>query len=212
MIQVYFDTEFTELSRRGTLISIGLVDESNHHFYAEFNDYDDDHLNEFVTGTILPRLRFNKDCIERKSFNNDTVVNVDMRGSTEEIKKELKAWFKSLHLNNYIKNGNEDQIQFYTDCYAYDWMLFAEMMWGNGFDIPKTFSYIPIDLSTAFWADGIDPDYSREKYAGVLPGDDEQKHNSLWDAEIIKKCFFGLRGEIPIVNMDEEQVGELRPL
>jgi hypothetical protein len=77
-------------------------------------------------------------------------------------------------------------------------MLFAELMWHNGFDIPAdTFSYIPIDLSTALWADGIDPDYSREKYAGVLPDDSIDKHNALWDAKIIRQCFYELRGDIP---------------
>lgn len=198
MIPIYFDCEFTELSRRGTLISIGLIDDWGHTFYAEFTDYDDDHLSDWVKENVIAKLKLSDGTFNRLMAVNDNVPNIEMCGDSEKIKKALGLWFKEILLYNYKQNGSEDRIQFYTDCYAYDWMLFAELMWHNGFDIPAdTFSYIPIDLSTALWADGIDPDYSREKYAGVLPDDSVDKHNSLWDAKIIRQCFYELRGDIP---------------
>lgn len=197
MIPVYFDCEFTELSRRGTLISIGLIDEWSHTFYAEFTDYDDDHLSDWVKENVIAKLKLADGTFNRVIATDDNVPDIEMCGDSEKIKKALGLWFQEILLHNYKVHGSEEQIQFHTDCYAYDWMLFCELMWGNGFDIPVTFSYIPIDLSTALWADNIDPDYSREKYAGVLPDDDAEKHNSLWDAKIIRRCFYELRGEIP---------------
>ena len=40
MIKVYFDCEFTGLTKNCDLISIGLVSETGKGFYAEFTDYD----------------------------------------------------------------------------------------------------------------------------------------------------------------------------
>lgn len=48
------------------------------------------------------------------------------------------------------------------------------------------------DLSTLFQIKGIDPDIDRELFA--FRGSDKSpdsmlKHNSLWDAIIIRKCY-----------------------
>ena len=37
---IYFDTEFTELSQEGELISLGLCSTDDIRFYAEYTDYD----------------------------------------------------------------------------------------------------------------------------------------------------------------------------
>ena len=39
-MRVFFDSEFTGLRQDTTLISIGLVAEDGHMFYAELTDYD----------------------------------------------------------------------------------------------------------------------------------------------------------------------------
>ncbi len=58
---------------------------------------------------------------------------------------------------------------------------------GNAFNIPKAIYYIPFDLCTLFRIKGIDPDVSREEFAEMTKG--SQKHNALWDAKVIKKCY-----------------------
>ena len=40
MTKIFFDTEFTGLHQKTTLISIGLVSEDGREFYAELTDYD----------------------------------------------------------------------------------------------------------------------------------------------------------------------------
>lgn len=52
-VKVYFDAEFTGLHRDTTLISIGLISESGHHFYAEFNDYNKDQIDPGYRNMLL---------------------------------------------------------------------------------------------------------------------------------------------------------------
>ena len=45
-MKIFFDTEFTGLHKGTELISIGMVDEVGRTFYAEFNDYDKNQIEE----------------------------------------------------------------------------------------------------------------------------------------------------------------------
>ena len=65
-------------------------------------------------------------------------------------------------------------------------VLFNDIF-GTAFDIPKNIYYIPFDLSTLLYVKGIDPDINREEFANMKDG--SQKHNALWDAKVIKRCF-----------------------
>ena len=72
----------------------------------------------------------------------------------------------------------------------------------------KNVYYIPFDICTLFWAKGIDPDISREKFASNTFSEsgeplffdetgskiESQKHNALWDAKVIRECFVKLQG------------------
>lgn len=48
--------------------------------------------------------------------------------------------------------------------------------------------YIPFDICTMFKLKCIDPDINREEFA-ELTEFKIQKHNSLWNAKVIKACF-----------------------
>ena len=50
---VFLDTEFTQI-QRPDLISVGLVGERGHEFYAELTDFPYDRCSEFVRAEILP--------------------------------------------------------------------------------------------------------------------------------------------------------------
>ena len=45
-MKIFFDTEFTGLHKGTELISIGMVDEVGRTFYAEFNDYDKNQIED----------------------------------------------------------------------------------------------------------------------------------------------------------------------
>ena len=76
---------------------------------------------------------------------------------------------------------------------SYDWVLFNNI-YGGALNIPEYIYYIPYDICTFMKLVGVDPDVSREEFAlvddGVVVDSVEgRKHNSLFDAKIIKKCF-----------------------
>lgn len=102
-----------------------------------------------------------------------------MRGNTEEIKKNLQIW-----LNQFEK------VEIWSDCLAYDWVLFNQLF-GHAFNIPENVYYIPFDICTLMKIKNIDPDISREKFAFDQEVELESfdKHNALWDAKVIKKCY-----------------------
>ena len=65
-MKIFFDTEFTGLHRNTTLISIGLVSENRRTFYAEFNDYNDRQLNDWLKQNVLPHLLHKTDIKRHK--------------------------------------------------------------------------------------------------------------------------------------------------
>lgn len=197
MLPVYFDCEFTGLHQGTTLISIGCVTENRHYFYAEFNDYDRSQVDEFVKENVIGNLLF-KEGVKVEQCHLDGIhMNVMMTGNSREIHEMLTEW-----LEREAKISNQT-IQMYSDCLAYDWVLFNNLICksGNAKDLQGCIYYIPADLCTAFQCNGIDPDVSREGFLtnGELTSIRNNsifkdllcnaKHNSLWDAYVIRECF-----------------------
>ena len=207
-LKVYYDAEFTGLNQNSQLISIGLITEYEDWFYAEFTDFNND-VSEWIQDNVInnliltdketgSKIRFTPyretECDMRKLFNP---YNYDIVGTSEEIKEELKKWIKTIS----VYYGK--QIQIYSDCYAYDWVLFNNLICDNGdaLNLTNYIYYIPMDLSTALQLKGIDPDITREEFLGdriinnikqIFPFNkmgDKCKHNSLWDAVVCKLCF-----------------------
>ena len=205
-LKIYYDAEFTGLHKDAQLISIGLVTEYGDWFYAEFNDYDPN-VDEWIRDNVINNLILKNDEGDifninpyRKTISDDLYVkpyNYDIHGDSDTIKVELLKWLKR------ISEFYSKQIQIYSDCYAYDWMLFNDLICdnGNALNIPDYIYYIPMDLSTALQLKGIDPDITREDFIGENIIDkiktripfkhmgEKCKHNSLWDAIICKYCF-----------------------
>ena len=175
--KIFFDTEFTGLHQNTTLISIGMISEDGQQFYAEFDDFDLEQVDDWIKANVTDHLWIQ---------NPDVVVPRSVEyciGNTPDILSEILIWIYQFGL-----------IEMWSDCLAYDWTLFCELF-GGAMYIPEKIYYIPFDISTLFKAKGIDPDISREEFAladksGALPDPSTwQKHNALWDANIIKKCW-----------------------
>jgi hypothetical protein len=135
----------------------------------------------------------------KKTINHTNHYNTQMLSNKTNIANELQDW-----LNNEYALANKE-IRFISDCYAYDWMLLCDLMCDDGCainTIPNT-SYIPIDLSTMLYMNQIDPDVNREEFIGNETCNSIEttmlklklfehtsfksiKHNSLWDAYVIK--------------------------
>ncbi len=184
-MKIFMDTEFTGLHQGTTLISIGLVSEDGRTFYAEFNDYDESQCDEWIKKHVISNLLMKKpndgesEPYRPMQFKRNVSVadmwNMEMRSSTKMIREELTDW-----LNQF------DSVEIWSDCLAYDWVLFCNI-WGHAFNVPKVVYYIPFDICTLFKIKGVDPDISREEFSDMADG--QKKHNSLWDAMVIKECY-----------------------
>lgn len=204
-VKIFFDTEFTDLKKDCDLISIGacayidgVLDDGKPDipcFYAESIDFAEEKCSDFVRDHVLPNLLMVGKCnrpIERTEFADPHGnVSVAMEGTEEDIGEALRKWL--CQFRKYLEP--DEQIEIWSDCLAYDWVLFCDLM---GDCLPKEVCYIPFDLSTLFKINGIDPDISRKQYAKSNSDyrkqieqmeENSTKHNSLFDAMIIYFCW-----------------------
>lgn len=179
-MKIFFDTEFTGLRQDTTLISIGMISETRDTFYAEFTDFDRSMCDDWIEENVIKNLKYygrlDIDTVYRTTFSTKTKnISIVMLDSASAISDALKKWLSQW-----------DSVELWSDCLAYDWVLFCQIF-GGAFSIPENVYYIPFDICTLFKIKNIDPDVNREEFAGSVNTDD--KHNSLHDAIIIKKCY-----------------------
>ncbi len=172
---VFFDTEFTGLHKNTTLISIGFIADSGETFYAELTDYDPTQVDKWIEENVINKLimKSSKE-IDKHSKN----YSIQLKCNQIELRTELEKWFSQFY-----------KCEMWSDCLSYDWILFNQIF-GHAFNIPKNIYYIPFDICTLFKERGIDPDINREEFSC---SNEKLKHNSLWDARVIKKCYEKLK-------------------
>lgn len=206
--KIFFDCEFTGLHQKTELISIALISECEKTFYAEFTDFDINQIDEWLQENVIKHLKYftiedlkfwklNTDIDKTKNqIANvsgrlfDPVYlpkkNVSIYGNTKGIKEQLNLWLMQFEI-----------IEVWSDCLSYDWVLFNNIF-GTAFDIPKNVYYIPFDLCTLMKIKGIDPDISRENFIKDFATIEGEKHNSLYDAKVIKACYELIESESDI--------------
>ena len=171
--KIFFDTEFTGLHQKTTLISIGLISECGKKFYAELTDYDETQIDEWLQENVINNLY-----LDGCDANlNDWKI----KGDSDDVKTALGVWIAQF-----------EEVEIWSDCLAYDWVLFNQIF-GHAFSIPKNVYYIPFDICTLFQVKGIDPDISREEFAKdylvKVAFQSGKKHNAMWDAFVIRECY-----------------------
>jgi hypothetical protein len=172
-MKVFFDTEFTGLHNGTTLISIGMVAEDGKTFYAECRDYEKGQVDKWIKDNIISKTSY------LKESGNLEMASVSYSSYYAPVTKPILEHDITEWLSQY------DSIEMWSDCLAYDWVLFCDIF-GHAFNIPKNVYYIPFDICTLFKVKGIDPDISREEFAGFVS---DEKHNALHDAKVIKACY-----------------------
>lgn len=181
--KLFFDTEFTGLHQKTTLISIGIVAESGETFYAEFTDYNKSQVDDWIKYNVIAKLILPNNPPLNATLSNGFV------GDSEFIKNRLTEWLSQF-----------ESVQMWSDCLAYDWVLFNNIF-GTAFDIPKQVYYIPFDICPLLLQVTGNADISREEYAGQManyfdPNEwtlmKDKKHNALWDAYVIMACYNNL--------------------
>lgn len=181
-MKLFFDTEFTGLHKDTTLISLGIISEDGKTFYAEFTDYDESQCSDWIRENVTSELLHDKPEIWEAG-----VADYQIYGNRTEVVQFLNDWLQQFN-----------DIQFVSDVCHYDFVLLIDLF-GTAFDLPKNISpacrdinqdiaiFRDISLKEAF-------DLSREvllwedlgtKIAGT-------KHNSLYDAKVIRKIYQGI--------------------
>lgn len=173
--KIFFDCEFTGLHQNTTLISIWLVADTWEEFYAEFNDYDKTQINPWLEKNIIKNLEFNKSI----SYWYFWKKKVTLKWHSKSIKLYLIDWLRQF-----------SEVEIWSDCLSFDWVLFNNLLadFSNWYpELPNNIYYIPFDICTLFKIKWIDPDISREDYVWI--SDNFNKHNALFDAQVIKMCY-----------------------
>lgn len=232
-MNVFFDTEFTELGPKAQLISIGMVADNGQKFYAEFIDYNKENLNDWIKENVLSNLLVDYRSNQHISFfkksneigkNDSNVVAmliahpeiIDLFNKVPEntrfkhaesnlVLSSLKYWF------NEISNNSQERIQLVSDVCHYDMTLLCNLF-GGSFNLPSNVNPVCYDICQDIWAfleDDYDKlsdrmnhsfDMSREEMVNLvnfedLPKPSGLKHNSLYDAEVIRYLYKSLIGD-----------------
>lgn len=188
-MKIFFDTEFTWLRQDTSLISIGMISEDWREFYAEFTDYKKDQIDSWLQENVIDNLEYSQPIIGQDEYryisrhDNSKVqdiylsCSIYLRWDSKTISEQLKVWFSQF-----------DTIEMWSDCLAYDWVLFNSLIadYSEWYPkLPSNMHYIPFDICTLFKVKWIDPDISREEFSWM----NWKKHNALYDAKVIRECY-----------------------
>ena len=190
-------------------------------FYAEFSDFDIDRCDDWVKAYVVPKLILQQAYNEMTTDFPDSIMRTarslgehshkEFCSNTANIKKEFLEW---------LQQFSEYNIQFVGDCATFDWYWMLQLIgeWEKkeygkanmmgyfpsckvGLPIlPSNISPIPQDLNDLIAykkeisiceAFGLDRFKDFENDWDFV--DQANKHNSLWDAKVIKKIFNKLK-------------------
>lgn len=191
-MNLFFDCEFTGLRKNTTLISLGIVAEDGRKFYAEFIDFDSSQCDEWINENVINNLLLKENEDEFLADYAPIGENRShfVKGTTWLIRDELAAWLSQF-----------DSVQFVSDVCHYDFVLLIDLF-GTAFDLPKNVSPVCHDINSDIAKHyGISEaeafDKSREEIVLELCGQavPGRKHNSLYDAEVIKAIYGGISDE-----------------
>lgn len=187
-MELFFDTEFTGLHKRTSLISIGIVAKNGKRFYAEFSTYKENQCDDWIRENVLKHtiISGNDTLAARLGEDSNTTV---VLGSKADIRYELGEWLKQF-----------DEVQFVSDVSHYDFVLLIDIF-GGAFDLPGNVSAACHDINQDIAKHyGISEreafDKSREEIVSELCGEfiAGDKHNALYDAEVIKAIYAEICG------------------
>ncbi|MGB5927374.1 MAG: 3'-5' exoribonuclease [Cyclobacteriaceae bacterium] len=181
--RLYLDTEFTGLHQQTTLISMALVAEDGRSFYAEFTDYAQEQVDDWLRGNVLKHLH-----LKQGHYDDDGLAH-SICGDKEAVRKALEAFLAQF-----------GKVHIWADVLTYDWMLFCQLF-GGARNLPATIYYIPFDFATLLHQHGLDPDMDRYDYASQDNEREDEplqnKHHALYDALVLRACHSRLMREGP---------------
>ena len=188
-MKIFFDTEFTGLHKNTELISIGLIAENGNTFYGEITNYDKTQVDNWIQENVINNLKHNGHHIIE-----ETKESYEISMNFEDVSFALNKWLKQF-----------DTVEWVSDVCHYDMVLLIDLLTNHGsaLDLPygkinSACHDINQDIAEAYHISEILAfDKSREEILKdskiEITG---EKHNSLYDAKVIKAIYERLYGYI----------------
>jgi DNA polymerase III epsilon subunit-like protein len=171
---VFADTEFTGEHSKTTLVSVGFVTLDNKKLYITLNDFNKGQVTPWLKKNVLSKI--------------DKKLNINKKEAYQKISKFLSDYSKG------------EKIQLITAGKGLDLILIFDLFHQKNlkkkymhylYDLPKYLNHeFHLDIYTLFYLCGYNKKINREKFA-ELKGE-RKKHNALYDAMVIRKCFLKL--------------------
>lgn len=169
-MRYWFDTEFMEDGRTIELISIGVVCEDGREFYAESNEADYSHANEWVVENVLPHL-----------------------WSRQPDKREYNLWSRDGGSGGFLSRrdiardlvlfvAQESKPEFWAYYGDYDWVVLCQL-YGMMIDLPDGWPMFAMDVKQEAVRLG-DPE---------LPKQESIEHHALADARWTRDVWLSLQ-------------------
>ena len=173
-MNVFIDTEFTDLSKHPAFISVGLVSEDGKcSFYAELiNNFSNESCSDFVHKNVLPLLD-----ADLLSDNFDS-KNIYAKMTIAQCRTYLSFWISLF----------AEPVQIWSDAPYYDWVLIHELFcvdfWpANLLGLPKWI----------FSGDQNEIDRYKNMREVLYATGEYSRHHALHDARVSQQAFVSIK-------------------
>ena len=165
-------------------MSLGMVSyDGCNEFYAEFTDYDQDQVDEWLKKNVLKKFTLGR--MKNRTFKKkeDSLL---FKGDTGWIVNHpcgLKSWLKSFG----------EKITFAASGNTYDWVLLRSLLKVKNLEeMPKYIDGWSMDVISIFRWEGYRPEGEEFKESFIGRKDHSGKHNALVDAHVARKIYLKL--------------------
>ena len=165
-------------------MSLGMVTyDGTHEFYAEFTDYDQHQMDEWLEGNILKKFTLSE--MGNLTFKKEE-NSFFFKGDTEWVVNHrwgLKNWLKSF----------KEKIVCAASGNTYDWVLFRSLLKVKyKEELPEYIDGWSIDIISLFRWEGHQPNGEDFKESFIGQQNHEGKHHALVDAHVARKMYLKL--------------------
>lgn len=184
-MNLYFDMEFTGLKKDTTIISLGIVDQNGRNIYLEYTDYNEADVDDWIRENVINNTLFLK--------NGDKEPKLIVKGKSTTALGDIE--YNRKVLKDWLSLYNKEDIQFVSDVCHYDMVLLIDALYGHGLKIPRNVSIDCYNINqdiAAYKRISVKEaaDVVRESIvAREIEGIEIQKHNSLFDAQVIRLIY-----------------------
>ena len=185
---IFTDTEFTGEHSKTTLVSAGFVTLDNKKLYITLNDYNKDQVTPWLKKNVLSKIN------KKFSINK------------KEAYQKVSKFFAD--------NSQGQKIQLITAGKTLDLTLIFDLFHQKSpkkkymhylYDLPKYLNHeFHLDIYTLFYLCGYSKKINREKFANIKTKN--MKHNALYDAMVIRKCFIKLIKNFPKLHKKKNEI------